>query len=162
MIFTRRSFLGKSVLASLATGMPSAFAENSSEVCVMRASEFSTENTDSPFYKHFHQLSIPVAALIKPPVKGIVVKTLPVDQGSYDLEGFKKFIASSGLNAEALLRHDHEVAISSAQLIRIAQGEKDVEIKVISKKGNYVHNFFITASPMVLAKIRKQKSSEIL
>jgi hypothetical protein len=135
-------------------------------LCVRLASEFSAENTDSPFYEHFHQLSVPVAALMNPPQDGIVVKTLPVDQGSYDIAGFNKFIASSGLKADSLRSHDHDVRISNEQLIRIAQGEKDVEIKVISQKGNYVHNFFITASPMVLATIkvqlRKLKSSEIL
>jgi hypothetical protein len=123
----------------------------------MRQSEFTAENTDSPFYEHFHQLSIPTKSLYQPPADGIVVKTSPVDQGSYDIEGFKKFISSSGLNPEVLRKHDHEVKITREQLERIASGEKSVEIRVISKKGNYVHNFIITAPPSALAKIRKFK-----
>lgn len=133
--------------------------------CSAPSSAVHTENTDSPFFEHYHQLSVPVQALIKPPIDGIIVKTLPVDQGSYDVEGFDQFVASSGLKADDLRRHAHEVSLSREQLERIAQGEKDVEIRVISKNGNYVHNFLITATPAVLARIRKQragKTSEIL
>lgn len=124
----------------------------------MLQSEFSLENTDSPFYEHYHQLSLPVQALLNPPSEGIVIKTSPVDQGSYDVAGFNKFITASGLKAEVLRKHDHDVRITREQLERIAAGEKAVEIRVISKAGNYVHNFIITAPPSALAKVRKFKT----
>jgi hypothetical protein len=159
MMTTRRALLLSGLIGGVTAKLSAAFAQSvapaQTVACLMRQSEFSLENTDSPFYEHFHHLSIPTQALIKPPAEGIVVKTQPVDQGSYDVEGFNKFIASSGLKAEVLRKHDHEVKISRDQLERIAAGEKAVEIRVISKAGNYVHNFIVTAPPSALAKVRK-------
>lgn len=162
MMTSRRTLLLTGLLAAVTTKLSTAFAQAATPAqtvdCLMRQSEFSLENTDSPFYEHFHHLSIPTKALIKPPAEGIVIKTQPVDQGSYDVEGFNKFIASSGLKAEVLRKHDHDVKITREQLERIAAGEKAVEIRVISKAGNYVHNFIITAPPSALAKVRKFKT----
>jgi hypothetical protein len=159
MMTSRRTLLLTGLIAAVTTKLSTAFAQTVAPAeaitCLMHQAEFSLENTDSPFYEHFHHLSIPTQALIKPPAEGIVVKTQPVDQGSYDVEGFNKFIASSGLKAEVLRKHDHEVKISRELLERIAGGEKSVEIRVISKAGNYVHNFIVTAPPSALAKVRK-------
>jgi hypothetical protein len=124
-------------------------------LCLVRESEIHTESVDTPFYEHFHTLAIPVSALISPPQEGITVTTSVVDQGSYDVSGFKKFIASSGLKADSLQSHSHPVKITQDQLQRIANGEKDVEIRVISKAGNYVHNFLVTAPRSAIVKVQK-------
>jgi hypothetical protein len=52
------------------------------------------------------------------------------------------------------------VTISQSKLQAIANGEKNVEVRVISKAGNYVHNFLITASPMTLAILKKKSVKE--
>jgi DUF971 family protein len=125
--------------------------------CLVRESEVFAENHDTPFYEHFHTLSIPVKALIEQPASGVVVTTTEVDQNSYDVAGFAAFIKSSKLNPASLKAHTHAVSITQNQLQRIAAGEKDVEIKVISKAGNYVHNFLVTAPRSAILKIQKAK-----
>ena len=151
----KRDFLKTGLIAAAASTLPSISYSEDEVVCLMHSSEMSVESTDSPFFQHFHQLTLPVRALIELPKDGIIVKTSSVDQGSYDVAGFDKFIKSSGLNADLLRKHDHSIQINRNQLLQIAQGQKNVEIRVISKSGNYVHNFLITASPMVLAKVRR-------
>ena len=126
--------------------------------CLAKESEFATESKDTPFYEHFHTLSLPVSALINPPKEGLTVFTTEVDQGSYDVAGFKSFLKTSGLKAEKLQNHSHDVLITQDQLTRIANGEKEVEIKVISKAGNYVHNFVITAPRSAIVKVLKARS----
>lgn len=128
--------------------------------CIMHTGDLSVETQESPFFEHFHFLSIPVEALVNPAEAGIILTTTPLDQDSYDVDGFKKFIASSGLNEKNLLVHTHDVKLSKDQLQAIASGQKDVEVRVISQKGNYVHNFKITASPMILATIKNKKSAK--
>ncbi|WP_413587161.1 hypothetical protein [Bdellovibrio sp. HCB274] len=128
--------------------------------CLAVQGEFVTESQDSPFFEHFHFLSIPVSALSTIPENGITLKTSTIDLASYDQETFKRFITETGLNAEALLKHSHEVKIDAAKLQAIADGQKSVEIRVISANGNYVHNFLITASPMILATVRKAKAKK--
>lgn len=130
------------------------------ELCLVKLSEISAESTDSPFFEHYHQLAIPVASLIQPPATGIVVKTSPVDQGSFDQETLSKFAASSGLDAAKLQRHSHSVALTRSDLSRIADGEKNVEIRVISPNKNYVHNFFFTAPPSLLVKVRRAREKQ--
>ncbi|QDK45040.1 hypothetical protein DOM22_07640 [Bdellovibrio sp. ZAP7] len=137
-----------------------AFSAEMGSLCVAHVGEFSVETQDSPFFEHFHSLTIPIKALIQPPADGIVLKTTPVDQDSYDVEGFKTFIGQSHLDPKALSTHSHDVKISQAKLLAIAGGEKNVEVRVISAAGNYVHNFLISASPMTLATIRKQATKE--
>ncbi|MGZ3769160.1 MAG: hypothetical protein ACXVCP_06635 [Bdellovibrio sp.] len=114
------------------------------------------ESLDSPFFEHFHQLVIPVEALIRIPKNGIQLKTTPVDAGSYDNEQLEKFLKESKLDREKLLTHTHDVFIDQTALDRIAKGEKNVEVRVISGRGNYVHNFMFTASPAIKAKIKRQ------
>lgn len=147
MTTSRRDFL------SLASSL---VAPSKDVPCVMYQGNLSVETQDSPFFEHFHFLSIPLEVLVKPPESGIVLTTTPLDQDSYDVDGFKKFIASSGLNEKNLLVHTHDIKLSKDQLQAIADGQKDVEVRVISQKGNYVHNFRITASPMILATIKKR------
>lgn len=125
--------------------------------CVLNLENLAVESGDSPFFEHYHQLLLPVSALLAPPKDGVTVVTSAVDQGSYDTIAFEKFIKSSGLNADNLKVHRHEVQITAAELSRIAAGEKEVEVRVISKAGNYVHNFKITASASALARIRRGK-----
>jgi hypothetical protein len=125
--------------------------------CLAVPGEFSIETQDSPFFEHFHYLAIPISALLTIPAAGVVLKTSTIDIASYDKEAFTKFIADSGLNAESLLKHSHDVKISGEKLQAIADGHKNVEIRVISANGNYVHNFLITVSPMIVATLRKAK-----
>ena len=152
MTTSRRDFL------SLASALVSPIQEAS---CVMHTGDLAVETQESPFFEHFHFLTIPMSALANPPDAGIVLTTTPVDQDSYDVDEFKKFIASSGLNEKNLLVHTHDIKLSKEQLQAIASGQKDVEVRVISQKGNYVHNFKITASPMVLATIKNKKSAKV-
>lgn len=114
-----------------------------------------TESTDTPFYEHYHQLLVPVAALVSPPSKGLVISTSAVDAESYNQDEFSKFLASSGLKRSTLQEHKHDVLISHSQLLQIRDGA-EVEIRVISKAGNYVHNFFIKASPSALSAVKRK------
>jgi hypothetical protein len=125
------------------------------KACPLDLETIAVESDETPFFEHYHQLSLPVSALVDPPKDGILLSTSAVDQGSYDIEGFERFIRSSGLDRDKLKSHSHDILISQADLKRIAGGEKNVEIRVISKAGNYVHNFKITASASALAKVRK-------
>ncbi len=151
----RRSFLNLASFAAagLVVARP-AFADDL--VCLLHTDEFVTESGDSPFFLHYHTVAIPVAALIALPADGVRVVTTPVDQGSYDLEGFNQFIEKSGLDPGSLKTHHHEILVSQNELARIAKGEANVEIRVISPGGNYVHNFLVTAPPSALVKVRKQ------
>ena len=144
--------LAKTSLAETATPTAPAPAP---AICLAKQTELSEESSESPFFQHFHQLSIPVVALLKLPDAGVVVKTSVMDQGSYDVEAFNKFISSNSLNQADFIAHSHDVKIGKAELARIAGGEKEVEIRVISANGNYVHNFFLTANPSTLAKVRR-------
>jgi hypothetical protein len=152
MGFSRRDFLSLNNLTALSPEIGS--------LCVAHVGEFSVETQDSPFFEHFHFLTIPIKALIQPPAQGITLKTSPVDADSYDVEGFKAVIEQTGLDSGALSTHSHDVKISQAKLLAIAAGEKNVEVRVISAGGNYVHNFLISASPMTLATLRKQVAKE--
>jgi hypothetical protein len=152
MGLSRRDFLNLNNVSALTADIAS--------LCVAHVGEFSVETQDSPFFEHFHHLAIPIKALIQPPAEGVILKTTPVEQDSYDIEGFKAFIEKFGLDAKALIIHTHEVKISQAKLLAIAAGEKDVEVRVVSPSGNYVHNFLITASPMTLATLRKKAAKE--
>ena len=126
-----------------------------SDVCLRPLEVIRVESSDSPFYVHYHQILVPVAALIEKPANGIVVKSSPVDAGSYDPEEFKGFIKSSGLKESSLVSHSHDVQITQKQLIALAEGQA-VEIRVISKAGNFVHNFIVEAPPSALSAIKKK------
>ncbi|QLY26748.1 hypothetical protein [Bdellovibrio sp. KM01] len=152
MGLSRRDFLSWNNFTALSAELGS--------LCVAHLGEFSFETQDSPFFEHFHSLTIPIKTLLQPPAEGIILKTTPVDQDSYDAEGFKAFIEQTRLDPKALSTHSHNVKISQAKLLAIAAGEKNVEIRVISASGNYVHNFIISASPMTLATLRKQAAKE--
>ncbi|WP_413576680.1 hypothetical protein ACLVWU_01425 [Bdellovibrio sp. HCB290] len=112
------------------------------------------ETHDSPFFEHYHQLRIPLSALVTPPEEGIEVVTSPVEAGAYYPEEFDAFIKSSGLSAESLSVHTHAVKITKSQLVSVTKGET-VEVRVISKNGNFVHNIFLKASPAIMVRIQK-------
>lgn len=123
--------------------------------CARGLTALHLETNESPFFEHYHQLSIPVKALVNP-AKALVLQTSAVDEESMDEKGFEDFIRSSKLDAEKLSRHSHAVSISIEQLKRIAGGERNVEVRVISPAGNYVHNFLITAYQSTLAPQRRR------
>lgn len=125
-----------------------------SEVCGQPLEYLRVESTESPFYVHYHQILIPVEVLIRKPAEGILVKSSSVDAGSYDPNEFKSFIQKSGLKESNLIAHAHDVLISQTQLIEISEG-KSVEIRVISKSGNFVHNFIVQAPPSALSAIKR-------
>jgi hypothetical protein len=153
MSFARRKFIFSSFFSTLA-----AQAQTSAlPACLVDVTHIGSESHDSPFFEHYHVLALPLASLLVQPAQGIVVKTSPVDQGSYDAAAFEAFIAASGLDKRQLQHHQHDVAITKNQLERIAAGEKDVELRVISPNGNYIHNFLVTAPPSVLVKVRKAR-----
>ncbi len=112
------------------------------------------ETIESPFFEHYHRVLVPTSALVNIPSEGLSLTTSPMDQGSYDLERFEAFVKSSKLSKDALIAHKHSLHLSKEQLQRLASGEKDMEVRVISDNGNYVHNFKLTASPSALAKIK--------
>jgi hypothetical protein len=118
-----------------------------------------TESLESPFFDHFHQLTIPVEALIKLPAQGVQLKTSPIDLESYDSVQLEKFVKDSKLDQSKLLTHTHDVFVDQKTLSRIAAGEENVEIKVISARGNFVHNFKFTASPAIKTKLKRQSQS---
>lgn len=159
MKIERRRLLAGAGVAALCLQTRGALADTVEAPCFLRADELTTESVESPFYEHFHQLTIPLEALVEPPAEGLVIRSGPVDQGSYDVEAFEKFIRSSRLDEKALVRHQHDVMIAQDQLRRIASGEKDVEVRVISKNGNDVHNFLITAPPSALVKVKKHRKA---
>lgn len=144
------SFL-KALLRSV---LPEAQAQS---LCPTPLAYLRCESQDSPFFQHYHQLLLPVAALIKPSSEGIVIKSSSIDKDSYDTNEFDQFILKSGLDKKNLEVHSHDVFISYQQLQEIRSG-KTVEIRVISKAGNYVHNFILKATPSTLATIKKAHS----
>jgi hypothetical protein len=130
---------------------------NAAQTCSDAIIGIAVESSDSPFFEHYHQLVIPASVLIKIPEEGVRLVTTPVDSGSYNEDQLDQLVKQTRLNKEKLQTHSHEVFIDKASLERIAQGEKNVEIRVISASGNYVHNFIVNSSPAILAKIKWSK-----
>jgi hypothetical protein len=127
------------------------------DACLTGLEGIDLETHESPGYSHFHQLIVSVSDLVKPPKEGIQLITRPVDQGSYDISGLEAFAKSTNTDIEALRAHDHDVFISHDELVRIASGEKNVEIAILARdKKTHVHNFFITAPPSALAIVKKE------
>lgn len=151
----RRLLAGAGMLAFHIPARDALAAPLADVPCYLHTDEVTAESVDSPFYEHFHQLTIPLSALLNPPAQGVTIRSSPVDQGSYDVEAFEKFILESHADEKALQRHQHDVLITEDQLRRLAGGQPAVEIRVISKNGNYVHNFLITAPQSALVKVRK-------
>ncbi len=80
----RRRFLATTAFASLAI-QPSLAQSTSSESgdpCIPDLDSISAEATGYLRYEHFHRISIPVSALIAPPLEGIEVRTTTLDQRS--------------------------------------------------------------------------------
>jgi hypothetical protein len=162
----RRLFL----FSSLATGATLTLSRSSQaatdvaatpkpEVCVMKADELTTEATGFTRYEHFHQLTIPVSILVKPPTEGFKIRTTPLDQGSLDEVAFAAFIKETGIDA-SLRFHSHEVSFTAEELERIASGEKAVKISVLSPKGNPAHDFFFSASRSVIIKVNRGRGTK--
>ena len=130
-----------------------ATATDAASSCISPLEYIRQESSETPFYEHYHQILVPVSALYKP-TADIMIQTSEVDQGSYDQTEFETFTQSSGLKKSSLVSHRHDVHITTAQLEKIAAGET-TEIRVISKAGNFVHNFLISAPPSTLARIKR-------
>lgn len=155
----RRLFLSSSLTlgSALLIGQES-IANPESAVCVPGLDFVSAEATYFKAYEHYHLLSIPVTTLITLPEAGFTTRTSILDQGSLDVEAIEKFLKETGLSA-SLKTHSHEVKFTQAELQRIASGEKEVEITVLTPKGNLAHRFYFTASPSALAKIRRARGA---
>lgn len=159
----RRQFLTNSLLAGATLMMsetllaaPSVTAPTASS-CLPDLSVVTAEATYFSVYEHYHLLSIPVSILMNPPETGYTTRTSTLDQGSLDVISFEKFLKESGL-PEALRTHSHEVKFSQKELLRIGDGEKDVEVVVKTPKGNLAHRFYFTATKSSLIKINRARS----
>lgn len=130
------------------------------ELCLMKMDQVTAEATYFARYEHFHILAIPISVLITPPAAGYKTRTSPLDQDSLDEKAFNEFIKESGLDGNSLRVHSHEVNFTQAELERIANGEKDVEITVLTPKGNLGHRFYFTASRSAIVKIQKGRSGK--
>ena len=128
------------------------------EVCVPGLDFVSAEATYFARYEHYHLLSIPVSILMNPPVDGFKVRTSVLDQDSLDVEALDKFLKETGLSS-ALRTHSHEVSFTQKELIRIGDGEANVEITVLTPKGNLAHHFYFTATKSALVKVKKARAS---
>ncbi len=159
----RRQFISTAVL-SMAT-IRSFGAQSSSSVsakqnqCIPNLDYISTESTHFQVYEHYHRLSIPISALILPPSGGVTVKTSMLDQSSLDKKKYTNFIEQTKRKFESLINHDHEFVITQEQLERIASGEREVEVKLLSPIGNLTHIFYFTASKSALIKINRARKS---
>jgi len=148
----RRNFL---ILSGLIT-LPFSHALSANDQCLTGLQGIDVESNDSAGYEHFHQLILPVSALITPPRSGIKLLTSTVDQGSFNDSDMKTFAKTLNMNSDALRTHNHEVFITYEELKSIASGTKNVEIKVYARSNKqYVHNFLITAPPSTLSMIKK-------
>lgn len=145
-------------LFNKAVGAPSDDAA-AKVACLMKQDEITAEATGFTRYEHFHQLSIPLAVLINPPAEGFKIRCSMLDQGSLDEEAFNKFIKETGLDP-SLRYHSHQVSFTREELDRIASGEKDVKIRVLSPKGNFAHEFFFTAPRSALIKIKRGREAK--
>jgi hypothetical protein len=159
----RRNFILTGVLSGVAlTTAKSALAApaslNKEDLCVMKMDHVTAEATYFARYEHFHILAIPISVLINPPAEGYKVRTSPLDQDSLDEKAFAEFIKDSGLDASSLRLHSHEVSFSQAELERIASGEKEVKITVLTPKGNVGHHFFFTAQRSAIVKIQRGRA----
>lgn len=156
----RRNFLATSTasaFAALILPLPfkSALAQDS---CLRGLEGIDAESNESPFFTHYHQLIIPVSALVNPPANGIQLVTGKVDQGSFDQEALEAYARSQRIELAALQSHDHIVRIGRAELKQISAGRENVEIKVYARDGHtYVHNFLVTAPRSLLATVEKER-----
>jgi len=156
----RRNFVFGTALSGLAIALPGrSIAEptsvKSEDLCLIKMDQVSAEATYFSRYEHFHILSIPIAVLINPPAEGFKIRTSPLDQDSLDEKAFAEFIKDSGLDGPSLRKHSHEVNFTKEELERIASGEKEVKITVLTPKGNVGHYFYFTASRSALVKIQR-------
>ncbi|WP_413576681.1 hypothetical protein ACLVWU_01430 [Bdellovibrio sp. HCB290] len=161
----RRQFLSSSLVAGATLLMSeSLLAETGSTLaapntCLPDLSVVTAEATYFSVYEHFHLLSIPVAMLVAPPADGYTTRTSPLDKESLDVVAFEKFLKETGL-PEALRTHSHEVKFTQKDLLRIGDGEKDVEIVVMTPKGNLAHRFYFTATKSALVKVKRARSKQ--
>jgi hypothetical protein len=155
----RRHFLKSAALAGTALTMANkslaaeATAKND-ETCLIRMDQVTAEATYFARYEHFHILAIPLSVLMAPSDKGFTTRTSSLDQASLDEKAFNEFIKETGLDGDSLRTHSHSVTFTKDELERIASGEKEVKITVMTPKGNLAHYFFFTASRSALVKIK--------
>lgn len=138
---------------------PAASSAASKDVCLMKLDEITTEGSGFTRYEHYHQLSIPVSVLINPPKEGFKIRCSTLDQGSLDEKAFNDFIKETGIDP-SLRFHSHEVTFTQDHLNRIANGEKDVKITVLSPKGNFAHDFTFTAPRSAIIKIQRGRAKK--
>ncbi len=155
----RRNFLMTTGLLVLPLTYVFADKNELNSKCLTDLEGIDVESDDAVGYEHYHQLILPVSALVNPPTSGIWLRTSAVDQGSYDELGMQDFSKSINVNVEAMRSHTHDVFISYEELKSIAAGAKKVEVKAYARdKKTYVHNFFITAPPSALAVVKRERS----
>ncbi len=161
----RRHFLKNATVAgatlalsnkSLAVSTPA----QPEDTCQIRMDQVSAEATYFARYEHFHILTIPVAVLVNPPEQGYSTRTSVLDQDSLDEKAFNEFIKETGLDGASLRIHSHAVTFTKEELERIANGEKDVKITVMTPKGNIAHYFYFTASRSAQVKIQRGRAGK--
>ncbi len=159
----RRLFM----FSGLASGLTLSFVNKSFALpvappppeCLLKVDEITAEATGFTRYQHFHNLSLPVSVLIAPPEAGFKIRTSILDQGSLDEAAFAQFIKETGIDP-SLRYHSHLVSFTKEDLGRIASGEKEVKIGVLTPMGNFAHNFFFTAPPSALVKIKRGRQAK--
>lgn len=155
----RRLFLKSAAVGSVVLVGKEALATSAETTCLPGLDHVSAEATYFARYEHYHLLSIPVSVLISLPAKGYTTRTSTVDQASLDMEAINQFIKETGMS-DSLKTHSHKVEFSQDDLKRIAAGEKEVEITVLTPKGNLAHRFYFTASPSALARIKRARGAK--
>lgn len=156
----RRHFLKSAALTGAALtisnkSLATEVAGKDNDACLIRMDQVTAEATYFARYEHFHILAIPLSVLIAPSVNGYTTRTSPLDQASLDEKAFNDFIKETGLDGASLRTHSHSVTFTQQELERIASGEKEVKITVMTPKGNLAHHFYFTASRSALVKIKR-------
>lgn len=114
-------------------------------------------------FLHYHQLIIPTVYLISPPQEINRLMTCRMDLGSFDQAGFEKYAIVNNIGLEALRKHDHDVYVTREELLRIASGEENVELKAFKRDAPkiHVHSFFVTAPPSALAAVKQAAGTRV-
>lgn len=132
----------------------------SEDLCLLKTDTVTAEATYFARYEHFHTLAIPLSVLINPPASGFTTRTSPLDPESLDEKAFTDFVKETGIDGPSLRKHSHEVKFTHDELERIASGEKEVKITVLTPKGNLGHHFFFTASRSAQIKIQRAREAK--
>jgi hypothetical protein len=161
----RRNFLKNAGVAGAALALSNKSlaveaAAKADDTCLIRMDQVTAEATYFARYEHFHILAIPISVLIAPPEQGYTTRTSVLDQASLDEKAFNDFIKETGLDGASLRVHSHAVSFTKEDLERIASGEKEVKITVMTPKGNIAHYFYFTASRSAQVKIQRGRAGK--